>query len=107
MGRYPDMPVCIAAKASSAIPLIFQPVAWGENALFIDGGLEGNLPVEAFQHNQEEAVLAFNLVANEGAEKPIKGSPKSFGQFLQVSVMMLKEAAQGKHGVDTLNATGA
>jgi predicted acylesterase/phospholipase RssA len=51
----PDMPIALAARASSAIPFVFEPVEWppgvagGERGhLLVDGGIARNLPLDAF-----------------------------------------------------------
>ncbi|KAJ1635208.1 acyl transferase/acyl hydrolase/lysophospholipase [Pavlovales sp. CCMP2436] len=43
----PSMPLALAARASSALPGIFTAVEWRDNR-YVDGGLLGNLPSEAF-----------------------------------------------------------
>ena len=53
-GRYADMPVAVATRASMAFPIIFTPVEFekdGVKELFVDGGFiasAGNMPVRAF-----------------------------------------------------------
>jgi predicted acylesterase/phospholipase RssA len=55
--EYPDMPVSVAARASSSIPFVFRPRRWkSKNArgevveeLFVDGGMTGNMPIASFK----------------------------------------------------------
>ena len=43
-GNVPDMPVALAARASSSIPFVFVPVGY-KNWLLVDGGCCNNIPV--------------------------------------------------------------
>lgn len=88
---HPDMPVCVAARASSSVPVLFRPVRMGD-ALYVGGGFEGNLPISAFHSSNQ--VLTVNLVA--GRSSQTKKPPANFIQFLT-----LKEFAQGSEGLTT------
>lgn len=103
---HPDMPIAVACRASSSIPIVFKPVRW-RNALYVDGGLEGNLPVSAFKHGDTKTI-AFNLVpeAKDESSTIAQAGPTGIIDFLSVAIDMLLEAAQGAHGVDTINARG-
>jgi len=96
----PNMPICVACRASSSIPILFEPVRW-QNALYVDGGLEGNLPISAFQHDSK--ILALNFRSESEASRP-QQIPTNLIEFLKQSAEMLFEAAQGVHGVDTISA---
>jgi len=47
---HPDMPVYLALRASSSIPLVFKPVKW-KGQLYVDGGVTSNYPIWAFDGN--------------------------------------------------------
>ena len=55
--EYPDMPVSVAARASSSIPFVFRPRRWKSKndqgkeveELFVDGGMTGNMPIASFK----------------------------------------------------------
>jgi len=93
---HPNMPVSKACRASSSIPVVFTPVYEGD-AVYIDGGLEGNLPVRAFEDDPGQT-LAFNLVSKD--KKTTGGQFNKFIHFATTIVNMVFDAAQGYHGVD-------
>jgi NTE family protein len=47
---YPDMPICLAVRASMSIPYLFQPVNY-ENMMLVDGGVLDNYPIHVFDGN--------------------------------------------------------
>eukprot|EP00930_Biecheleria_cincta_P101350 TRINITY_DN92989_c0_g1_i1.p1 TRINITY_DN92989_c0_g1~~TRINITY_DN92989_c0_g1_i1.p1 ORF type:complete len:582 (-),score=72.59 TRINITY_DN92989_c0_g1_i1:44-1789(-) len=61
----PDVPVARAVRASSAIPLFYQPPAItmpdGETYVFVDGGTLRNLPHDAFNVCPDKPALALSL----------------------------------------------
>lgn len=56
---YPDLPIYMAARMSSSIPIYFTPVKFG-NMLMVDGGCIDNYPIGLFKDNLDE-VLGINL----------------------------------------------
>lgn len=72
-----DMPICVACRASSSTPFVFVPRRWqlGEgqrDALYVDSGCEGNLPILAFKSPNDggrpaRKILALNLVVDQAA----------------------------------------
>jgi len=96
---HPDMPVCVATRASSSIPVAFCPVAW-KGKMYVDGGVLGNLPMDAFPGKR---TLALELLSNDESSNrhstgELSNAPQSVGQFLGVIVGLLMNAAQEKHG---------
>jgi len=94
---HPDMPVCVAVRASSSMPVLFRPVRAGR-ALYVDGGLQQGLPISGFTDGGQ--VLALNLCtgrSGDAQEKP--PPPASFIQFLSSSLHALKESSQGSGGL--------
>jgi len=95
---HPDMPISKAVRASSSIPIVFVPAEWNGD-LYVDGGLEGNLPMYAFP---EARALAFNLTSAQEMEyiqhkrSPIKG----IGDYLHTLADMLLNSAQSEGGWD-------
>ena len=87
---YPDIPLSVAAHASSSIPFVFRPVPWkSKNArgevveeLFVDGGLLGNMPVNAFAGEAGGAgrTLACNLVG-KGQYRLLQGRGNKLKNF--------------------------
>jgi len=98
----PDMPIALACRASSAIPCVFKPVHYtveGVPRVFVDGGLEGNLPLSAFEKTR---TLAFNLRAPSQANHA--DAPASLTHFLGDVADMLLNSAQSEHGCDMLES---
>ena len=80
---YPDMPLSVAAHASSSIPFVFKPVPWkATRELFVDGGLLGNMPVNAFVGEVDGAgrTLACNLVG-KGQYRLLQGRGNKLKNF--------------------------
>jgi len=92
----PRMPVCLAARASSSIPIVFKPVRW-QTALYVDGALEGNLPTTAFAGCRR--TLAFHLASESEYDGEPEVVPDTLTNYLGVAMGMLYNAAQ-RHGVD-------
>ena len=107
----PDMAVSKAARASSSIPFVFQPVrhrgvikdegVHRQNCLFCDGALVGNLPVEAFVDRENPPkVLACDLVSTSNYGKLMGNRKKVAGISSYVASIMntLAAAAQSSAG---------
>mmetsp|Transcript_156632 Transcript_156632/g.277916 ORF Transcript_156632/g.277916 Transcript_156632/m.277916 type:complete len:399 (-) Transcript_156632:286-1482(-) len=109
----PNMPISKACRASSSIPLLFKPLEY-DGKVYVDGGLEGALPISAFTDLEENPkILAFNLLSDHDCEPPScacrpkpREAPKGLLSLLQTQAEMMKEAANAVHGVDTLNTLG-
>jgi len=91
---HPHMTVCAAARASSSLPVLFRPVRVGR-ALYVDGGMEPQLPISAFRRGKQ--ALGFNLVEAPGGDKK---QPANFLEFLGLTVHMLKESVQDLAATD-------
>jgi predicted acylesterase/phospholipase RssA len=50
-----------AIQASSAVPMIFRPIATYEGKLLVDGGARANLPTYAARHSNADVVIAVNV----------------------------------------------
>mmetsp|Transcript_12371 Transcript_12371/g.39591 ORF Transcript_12371/g.39591 Transcript_12371/m.39591 type:complete len:313 (-) Transcript_12371:135-1073(-) len=103
---YPDMPVSVAARASSNIPFIFVPVEYdnsvahpGQRCLYVDGGLEGNIPMKAFPGKRS---LAFDLMSSGDWSRkhgnPIR--PKGLWHFSTTLLDMVLNSAQSGQGLN-------
>jgi NTE family protein len=68
-----------ALRASIAIPGVFTPV-WGENAVWVDGGVLNPVPVNRTRKKEGSIVIAVNL---NGPDLP--GSMQTNGMSMQVS----------------------
>ena len=55
-----------AVSASSAVPLIFQPVEWGEYRL-VDGGLQNTIPADVVRGMGAEFVVSVDLNSARGS----------------------------------------
>ena len=55
-----------AMKASSAIPLLFEPVSWN-GALLVDGGLINNIPVDEVTNFDVDIILAIDTTSDLNA----------------------------------------
>eukprot|EP00927_Polykrikos_kofoidii_P057698 TRINITY_DN5187_c0_g1_i1.p1 TRINITY_DN5187_c0_g1~~TRINITY_DN5187_c0_g1_i1.p1 ORF type:complete len:442 (-),score=32.75 TRINITY_DN5187_c0_g1_i1:57-1382(-) len=87
----PALKVSTAVRASSAVPLVFPPQHIG-NGVYIDGGIQGNLPIGAFPGKR---VLAFHLSCQED-----RGKPKTLSGFVTAIFDMMFNSAQRKYGVN-------
>ena len=114
--EYPHMPVSKAARASSSIPFVFRPVKWKKTGeTFVDGGLLGNMPVNAFAGEACEGhTLACNLVG-KGQYRLLSGRGNKLKNFkhyagaVLASLETLMQDAEGqavtskaREGVDVI-----
>uniref|UniRef100_A0A7S4Q6H6 PNPLA domain-containing protein n=1 Tax=Alexandrium monilatum TaxID=311494 RepID=A0A7S4Q6H6_9DINO len=83
---HPDMPVCVAARASSSMPILFRPVRVAK-ALYVDGGIARKMPASNLEAGEQ--VLACILLSTEG-RSPTK-PPANFIQFLKASLSLLQD----------------
>ncbi|WP_133121329.1 patatin-like phospholipase family protein [Kyrpidia spormannii] len=60
-----EIPASLALLASSAVPVIFQPVVW-KDRVFVDGGLLDNCPVAPLRALGAPAAVAVDLVSPWG-----------------------------------------
>ncbi len=91
---HPNIPVSVACRASSAIPLLFEPVSW-ENNMYVDGGLNANLPADAFP---KIPALACNLVSIYDENSTDTYRPRNLLQFIRAIINIIFYASQEKHG---------
>ena len=100
---YPDIPLSVAAHASSSIPFVFRPVPWkATGELFVDGGLLGNMPVNAFAGEAVGAgrTLACNLVG-KGQYRLLQGrgnKVKNFKHYAGAVLMSYETLMQDAEG---------
>lgn len=67
----PDVEIALACKASSALPLILEPVKIN-GIEYIDGGISDNIPVEAFKKPAQKTdteILVFAFVEGDPTQK--------------------------------------
>ena len=91
---HPNMPVSIACRASSAVPLFFEPVSW-HNDMYVDGGLNANLPADAFP---KTPALACNLVSIYDDNTTFSYRPRNLLQYIRAIINIIFYASQEKHG---------
>lgn len=101
---HPHMPVSVAARASSNIPVVFVPVQYqptrvpgSKRCLYVDGGLEGNMPMKAFPGRR---ALAFDLMSSGDwtTEKGSHVTPQTFVHFASTVLDMVMNSAQSGQG---------
>tara|TARA_B100001996_G_scaffold273880_1_gene214710 strand:+ start:3394 stop:4416 length:1023 start_codon:yes stop_codon:yes gene_type:complete len=92
--NHPNIPVSVACRASSTIPLFFQPVYW-EDKMFVDGALNANLPADAFPN---VPALACNLVSARESGADATAKPTNIIQYIRAIINIIFYAAQEKHG---------
>lgn len=105
---HPHMLVSVAARASSNIPGVFVPVEHksfhhpGKRYQYVDGGLEGNIPIKSFPGRR---ALAFDLMSTGDwtKEHGTHVTPDSFYHFASTILDMVMNSAQSSQG---LNADG-
>jgi len=57
--NYPDLPVYLALRMSSCLPVIFDPIVYNDN-YYIDGGLKDNFPIQLIP--EEELINTAGIV---------------------------------------------
>tara|TARA_B100000902_G_scaffold265513_1_gene251597 strand:+ start:13944 stop:14957 length:1014 start_codon:yes stop_codon:yes gene_type:complete len=92
--NHPNMPISVACRASSTIPLFFEPVYW-EDKMFVDGALNANLPADAFPNIP---ALACNLVSVIESTQNGFSKPTNIIQYIRAIINIIFYAAQEKHG---------
>lgn len=97
----PDLPVCEAVRASSAIPLVFLPQII-EGNVYIDGMFQGNLPVAAFP---DDLTLAFHLSNSVVDSESASPGPnrQSVWAFIAEILDMMMNSAQRKNGINFMS----
>eukprot|EP00929_Paragymnodinium_shiwhaense_P048496 TRINITY_DN24515_c0_g1_i2.p1 TRINITY_DN24515_c0_g1~~TRINITY_DN24515_c0_g1_i2.p1 ORF type:complete len:685 (-),score=128.14 TRINITY_DN24515_c0_g1_i2:739-2793(-) len=100
---HPNMPIAVAGRASSSIPVVFVPVMYrtraGLDMMYVDGGLEGNMPTKAFPGKR---ALAFNLKTHSewGASSDRCAKPETLQRFMTTIADMVINSAQSVGGVN-------
>lgn len=64
----PDTPIALAARASAAIPVIYEPVIMG-NAILFDGGMVNNMPSDILIRD-ETPRIGVDLVSDQSVMLP-------------------------------------
>lgn len=93
----PNMPVALAAMASSTLPGIFPPIRY-EGNLYCDGGCAGNLPARAFPG---AVTLACHLHPDEPAASSgdADDAGASLGAYLGAVITTMWRGAQAAGGL--------
>jgi len=71
-----NVPIAKAVQASAALPLLFRPVRIGDQ-VFVDGGIERNLPVDVVVKAGAGLVIAINPMV------PIVNDPRGGGSLMR------------------------
>jgi NTE family protein len=88
-----------ALRASSAIPLVFQPVEI-DGKLYVDGGLSNNLPVETAKSLGVDVVVAVDPSAKLGKKEQLSTLFSIMNQ--SISLQVRKETGRQKELADLL-----
>jgi NTE family protein len=87
--NYPDLPLNIFIKMTSAAPLIMPPVKYN-NKLYIDGGMMNNFPINIIDDDKINNTIGINLISTEYfKEKGINNILDYFISILHVVILQL------------------
>jgi NTE family protein len=78
---YPDMPVLLAIRMTTSLPLWFTPVSYN-GKLFVDGGCIDNYPIQLFNNNLD-SVIGIYLSENREFVKEINNTEDFLYNLLQ------------------------
>lgn len=81
---HPDLPLYLAIRMSSAIPVVFSPVLYN-NQYYIDGGCFDNFPINLFQDNLSD-LLGLLIIDNKSKIEKIENIETYISQV--ISCMM-------------------
>jgi NTE family protein len=87
-------PVGLAVAASSAVPVLFEPVRIGSHEL-IDGSLSAPVPVEAARHLGAEAVVAVDIAYRPYEEAPRSAADYAFQSLHIATNALAREQTRG------------
>jgi len=91
-------PVARAVRASSAIPGVFQPVAW-QGRILVDGGVVDNIPIAVARAKGADLVVAVDISPNVGNPR----ISNLLGVTLQAAnIMFALNVERAKRGADVL-----
>lgn len=88
--NFPELPVILAIRMSTCIPLIFPPVKY-KNKLYIDGGLLQNFPIKYINDNQLNQVIGINICTNCEDEVEINDIYSYLTNIFEVIMMLMSK----------------
>jgi NTE family protein len=97
---YADMELCLAVRASMAIPFFFKPVPFGSDTFFVDGGIVSNFPAWLFAkeaHANGSEIIGLKL------EGETYRRIDSFGAFCSAIYNTIFEGANEIQNLDIRN----
>jgi len=62
--NYPDMPVYLAIRMSSCIPMFFEPIEY-QDQYYVDGVMKDNFPIQVIPNNELETTIGMVLLTHE------------------------------------------
>jgi len=84
---HPDLPVILAVRMTTSIPIIFAPVTY-QSKLYVDGGCVDNYPIQIFEDQLPEVIGIF---INEIIQPIAK--IENIEQYLMTVINCLKKSA--------------
>lgn len=89
-----------AIAGSCAVPVVFSPVEWGDDALLYDGGLQNNIPANVPKLNGCDAVIPVDINSTRGSGAK---SRKYFDVVgASVGIMMKSNSIKGYLNADVM-----
>ncbi len=91
--NYPDLPVYLALRMTSCIPIFFEPIEYN-NKFYIDGVMKDNFPIQIL--NDEELKKTIGIVLEtEKSDNDIK-SMSSIGYMIHLYRVIINEPIRNK-----------
>ena len=89
--NYPELPLKLLYKMTSAIPLLLPPVEYN-NKLYVDGGLIDNFPISIIDESKLENVIGIDLKSDYYKNTEINNIINYFITILQiVSIRLMRK----------------
>jgi NTE family protein len=93
-------PLARAVRASSSIPILFEPIEWGGRYL-VDGGLSNPLPTDVAMQQGATLIIAI------GFNKPLRATVNTAGNFaMQMFNIMINQLLSKRFAYDNLHYRG-
>ena len=86
--NFPELPVILAVRMSTCIPLIFPPVKYN-NKLYIDGGLIENFPIKYVKDSDLYKVIGINIFTDFADEIQINDIHTYVTNIFDVIMMLM------------------